>query len=184
MNSPTLPTTRRFIPRPLPIISKGGRLRIGSSPFGAAGQFWEIANQAIRPYPGYTRAVAPWWSCYAFCTDPPAARRDAPQMDTAARVARFGNHRIAAIFENLDIDDFRQEYEAAFVDESRKLFHLGGDPRRHRADLLHAAATVTGAGSARPWPRLTRSPARFAADTSRRLTPPDTTWGEPTTDPS
>lgn len=129
----------------LPIISKGGRLRIGSSPFGAAGQFWEIANQAIRPYPGYTRAVAPWWTCYAFCTDPPAARRDAPQMDTAARVARFGNHRITAIFENLDIDDFRQEYEAAFVDESRSYFTWEEIRDATRADLLHAAATVTGA---------------------------------------
>ena len=75
-------------------------------------------------------------------------------MDTAARVARFGNHRIAAIFENLDIDDFRQEYEAAFVDESRSYFTWEEIRDATRADLLHAAATVTGAGIGPAWPAI------------------------------
>src|SRR5690606_22955281 len=36
----------------LPIISKGGRrLRIGSSPMGARGRFWEIYTQKMQPYP-------------------------------------------------------------------------------------------------------------------------------------
>ena len=106
----------------LPIISKGGRLRIGSSPFGAAGRFWEIVTQAIRPYPGYTRHQTPWWETYSFSADPHAARRHAPALDTAARVARFGNQRIAVIFANMPLDDFRQEYECAFVDEARSFF--------------------------------------------------------------
>ena len=39
----------------LPIISKGGRLRVGSSPMGASGVFWELYSEAMRRYPGYVR---------------------------------------------------------------------------------------------------------------------------------
>lgn len=103
----------------LPITSKGGRIRIGSSPFGAAGRFWEIFGEGLRPYPGYTRSSVPWWSCYSFCTDPARAIREAPGMETAQRVEAFGNERIRAIFENIPIEDFQQEYECLFIDESR-----------------------------------------------------------------
>ena len=106
----------------LPIISKGGRLRIGSSPFGAAGMFWEIYAQALRPYPGFARKATPWWEVFAFCTNPPEARRLAPGLATAARVARWGNARIQAIFANMIAEDFQQEYECAFVDETRSYF--------------------------------------------------------------
>lgn len=106
----------------LPIISKGGRLRIGSSPFGAAGMFWEIFAQALRAYPGFTRKITPWWEVYAFCTNPPEAKRLAPGLSTAERVGRWGNARIMAIFSNMILEDFQQEYECAFVDETRSYF--------------------------------------------------------------
>ena len=54
----------------LPVISKGeGRrlLRVGSSPMGASGRFWEIFEQKLRQYPGYTRKRTPWWQVWAFC---------------------------------------------------------------------------------------------------------------------
>lgn len=102
----------------LPVISKGGRLRIGSSPLGASGVFWEVYSQKLRPYPGYTRNLTPWWAVYSFCQDVPAARQAAPTLTSLERVEQFGNVRIRAIFDNMPLEDFQQEYEGAFVDES------------------------------------------------------------------
>lgn len=102
----------------LPVISKGGRLRIGSSPLGASGVFWEVYGQKLRAYPGYRRKATPWWLVQAFCTNVVEAKRLAPLMATAERVERFGNDRIKAIYANIPEEDFAQEYEAAFVDES------------------------------------------------------------------
>ncbi len=102
----------------LPVISKGGRLRIGSSALGASGVFWEVSEQKLRPYPGYIRKVTPWWLVQAFCTDVQAARHLAPLLTTEERVRRFGNSRIQALFANFPLEDFQQEFECAFVDES------------------------------------------------------------------
>lgn len=128
----------------LPIISKGGRLRIGSSPFGAAGAFWEIFAQALRPYPGFTRKVTPWWTVYAFSLDPAEARRLAPTMTTAERVSRYGNKRIIAIYDNMILEDFNQEYECAFVDETRSYFTWEEIGEAQSADLTCEIATCTG----------------------------------------
>ena len=96
----------------LPVISKGGRrLRIGSSPMGATGRFWEIYRQEMRPYPGYRRALTPWWHVHAFCANVREAVKLAPGMPTAQRVDLFGNDRLQAIYANMPEDDFRQEYE-------------------------------------------------------------------------
>lgn len=102
----------------LPIISKGGVLRIGSSPLGASGVFWEVFSEKLRPYPGYRRKTTPWWEVQAFCVNVAEARRLAPAMPTAHRVDLFGNDRIQAIYANLPEEDFRQEYEGEFVDET------------------------------------------------------------------
>lgn len=108
----------------LPVISKGGRLRIGSSPFGAGGVFWEVFSQELQAYPGYTRKTTPWWEVQAFCLNVREARKLAPAMETSARVDLFGNDRIKAIFANIPIEDFQQEFEAAFVDESTSWISL------------------------------------------------------------
>lgn len=94
----------------LPVVSKGGRLRIGSSPLGASGVFWEVYTQSLRPYSGYKRRATPWWHVYAFCTNVPEALKMAPALTTAQMVERFGNERIQALFSNLPWEDFEQEY--------------------------------------------------------------------------
>ncbi len=109
---------RQIYTAALPIISKGGRLRIGSSPLGASGVFWEVFDQKLRQYPGYIRKATPWWEIYSFCTDVREARRIAPTLETNQRVGRYGNDRIKAIYQNMPEDDFSQEYETRFVDES------------------------------------------------------------------
>lgn len=102
----------------LPIVSRGGRLRIGSSPMGAGGVFWEVFSESIRGYPGYVRKQTPWWEVYSLCSNVRDARRLAPAMETLERVGRFGNERLQTICANMPEEDFRQEYECDFVDES------------------------------------------------------------------
>jgi phage FluMu gp28-like protein len=103
----------------LPMITKGNRrLRIASSPMGASGRFWEVATESLRKYPGYTRKYTPWWEVQAFCLNVKEARKMAPTLTTSQRVEMFGNDRIKAIFGNLPEEDFQQEYECVFVDES------------------------------------------------------------------
>jgi phage FluMu gp28-like protein len=102
----------------VPVISKGGVLRIGSSPLGAGGMFWEIFAESMQRYPGYVRDVIPWWQVRALCRDVRKASLLAPGMTTADRVYRFGTERIITIYENMPLEDFQQEYECEWVDES------------------------------------------------------------------
>ena len=103
----------------LPIISRGGRMRVGSSPMGAGGMFWEISQQELRSFPGFTRVQTPWWEVAGFCGAIPT---NPQSMSTLERVEQFGNERIRVIFENMLLDDFQQEYECLFVDEATSFF--------------------------------------------------------------
>lgn len=112
------PKDREIYTSVVPGLSKGGRLRIGSSPLGASGVFWEIAEQKMRAYPGYTRGYTPWWHVGSLCRDVEGARQLAPHMLTEERVRLFGSPRLIQIFENLPLEDFQQEYECAWLDEA------------------------------------------------------------------
>lgn len=128
----------------LPVISKGGRLRIGSSPFGASGVFWEVYSQAMQRYPGYTRKRTPWWEIYSFCKNVPEARNLAQQLETGDRVELFGNDRIKAIYANMPLEDFQQEYEAEFVDETTAWITWEEIKRSQDAGLLCALGSMRG----------------------------------------
>ena len=118
----------------LPIISKGGIIRLGSSPMGARGVHWELSRQELQAYPSYTRSVTPWWRVAAFCKDGVVAR--AESLSTAQRVERYGNERIQGIFESMLMDDFQQEYECTYVDETVSFF-TWETIRKNQADILH-----------------------------------------------
>lgn len=105
----------------LPATVKGdGYIRIGSSPLGARGLFWEIVTESLRRYPGYSghRRYIPWWQVRALCKDVKAAASVAPAMPTAERVYQLGTPALVDIFENMFLEDFQQEYECAWVDEA------------------------------------------------------------------
>jgi phage FluMu gp28-like protein len=105
----------------LPATVKGdGYIRIGSSPLGARGLFWEIVTEGLRKYPGYDghRRYIPWWQVGALCKDVRLASQIAPAMPTQERVAAFGTAPLIDIFENMFLEDFQQEYECAWVDEA------------------------------------------------------------------
>lgn len=102
----------------LPVTTKGGRVWMGSSPLGSSGTFWEIGEQKLQPYPGYYRKVTPWWEIYSFCNNVKEARKLAPLMGTRERVVRYGVERIINIYLNMPEEDFQQEYECIYVDET------------------------------------------------------------------
>lgn len=130
----------------LPVISKGGgRLRMGSSPLGASGVFWEVFEQQLKTYPGYARKRTPWWAVQAFCTNVVEARKIAPHLLTAERVRLFGNDRIQAIYDNILEEDFQQEYEAVFVDESTAWITWEEIKAVEDPNLKWVAATARGA---------------------------------------
>ena len=121
----------------LPIISKGGIIRIGSSPMGAGGMFWEISQQKLNAFPGYTRVVTPWWKVRAFCRDELPDSLTVSLLSTKELVERYGSNRIRAIFENMLLDDFEQEYCCIYVDESVAFFPWELIRRNQDETLLH-----------------------------------------------
>lgn len=102
----------------VPVVTKGGQISIGSTPLGAGGVFWEIFEEKIKKYPGYRRNSVPWWVTAALCQDVAGAQQLAGYMLTEERVRLFGNQRLIEIFENVTLEDFQQEYECAWIDES------------------------------------------------------------------
>ncbi len=112
------PKDREIYASAVPVTSKGGSIRIGSSPLGASGMFWEIYDQKMRTFPGYTRRQVPWWVIRALCKNVPEAKKMAGHMTTEERINLFGTDRLINIFENMVLEDFQQEYECSWVDES------------------------------------------------------------------
>jgi phage FluMu gp28-like protein len=112
------PNDKEIYQSALPALTKGGFIRIGSSPLGARGTFWEIYTESFRQYPGYVRGMIPWWQVLAMCKDVKQATRQAPAMTTQDRVDAFGTDRLRQIYENMPLEDFEQEYECAWLDET------------------------------------------------------------------
>jgi phage FluMu gp28-like protein len=120
----------------LPATTKGdGYLRMGSSPLGAKGLFWEIMTESLRKWPGFTRHVIPWWEVNAFCRDRQAARLAAPLMQTRERVYAYGSAALIEIFENMFLEDFQQEYECAWGDEQSAWISWEVILKNQQADL-------------------------------------------------
>lgn len=99
----------------LPIISRGGNLEIGSTPFGNKGKFYEVVSDKTR-YAKYKRYSIPWYMSPALCTNIKAASA-ATLLTSEQKVERFGTEIIKDILRSLPIDDFEQEYECAYRDE-------------------------------------------------------------------
>lgn len=101
---------------------KGSQLTICSSPLGRRGQFWEIARQEIRPYKAFWRQSVPWWLASFLCKDILKAAREAPKMSTQERVETFGLKKLRDQFDSLDLEDFQQEFECFYCDETMTFY--------------------------------------------------------------
>lgn len=104
------------------ILRSNGQLTGCSTPLGRRGIFWEIANEELRKYPHHTRQLVPWWLCRFFSADVKAAAVAAPDMPTEERVAKFGRPTLIEQFDSLPVEDFQQEFEGLFVDETYSFF--------------------------------------------------------------
>ncbi len=104
------------------ILRSGGQLTVCSSPLGRRGMFWEIAREEIRPYKAYNRQSVGWWLCSEFCKDTRNAGRLSSDLDTVNRVERFGTDKIIEQFESLPLEDFQQEFEVLYCDETLTFF--------------------------------------------------------------
>jgi phage FluMu gp28-like protein len=127
----------------LPATIKGsGYLRIGSSPLGAKGMFWEIATEGMKKWPGFdgNRNFVPWWQVRALCNNIKTAKTVAPLMQTHERVYQFGNTALIEIFDNMFLEDFQQEYECAWMDEVSAWITWEIIQQNQNADLLHFKA--------------------------------------------
>ncbi len=128
----------------LPATVRGnGYVRVGSSPLGASGMFWEIFTESLRPYPGYreNRRYVPWWVVRSMCSDTATAYAQAPTMVSEDRVRAFGTPALVELFENMFLEDFQQEHECAWLDETTAWISWDVIKRNQRADLLYYTAT-------------------------------------------
>ncbi|HEY3285277.1 MAG TPA: terminase family protein [Armatimonadota bacterium] len=112
----------------LPVISRGGRIVLASTPFGERGVFWRQATGDSGPsLPGHhpegekaTAAAAshhrvPWWRC-SWLRNGEEPGPQVEELDTPLRVDRFGADRLQVIYAAMDLQSFQQEYECRFVD--------------------------------------------------------------------
>jgi len=107
----------------VPIVSRGsGQLTIGSTPLTVGDLFHDIMKEEHRKYPMFTRQGVPWWACPDFCINPIQARMDAPKLETGERVKSFGHPTLIDIFNTMELEDFQQEYELSYNDESQTYF--------------------------------------------------------------
>jgi phage FluMu gp28-like protein len=121
----------------LPATVRGdGYVRIGSSPMGARGLFWEIYEQSLRAWPGFVRHLVPWWTVHSLCKDVAMAAQIAQEMTTEERVRAFGTNALLEIFENMFLEDFQQEYECAWLDETVSWISWEVIQRNQKPDLL------------------------------------------------
>lgn len=104
------------------ILRSHGQCSGCSTPLGRRGIFWEIATEELRRYPHHRRQEVPWWLCRFFCQDVAAAADLAPGMPTEQRVQEFGRPELVEQFDSLPLEDFQQEFENAFVDETYSFF--------------------------------------------------------------
>lgn len=109
----------------------GGYIRIGSTHCGAQSEFYQMArnieNEAgRRPYAHWNRGYFPWWTCPTLCVDVVRAINEAPGMDTAERVERFGNIKLKTVFMGYPIiEDFQEEMECIASDALHAFYPMG-----------------------------------------------------------
>ncbi|NMC83182.1 MAG: hypothetical protein GYA63_10050 [Armatimonadetes bacterium] len=109
------PDSERVYTGALPVVSHGGRVTIASTPYGRHGQFWHILSAP----PGestFSRQAVPWWSAPWFLSRD--VTDDITEMDTAVRVRRFGSETLRRLFDAMEEEAFRREYELTFEEDA------------------------------------------------------------------
>lgn len=115
-----------------------GCIEVGSTPLGTIGKFYEICTNK-QEFSDFDHYFIPWWYAKVMCKDVKAAVKDAREMPTAERVARFGTSRLIALFNNSTLEDFQQECECTFIDSASSYISLeliyANTPGRREEDI-------------------------------------------------
>ncbi|HNR64766.1 MAG TPA: hypothetical protein PKJ95_00575 [Atribacterota bacterium] len=102
---------------------KGKRqLRIGGTPFGKGGLYYDIINKTDGKYLDFSTHIWFWWDCPLYCHNIPLAREQAHLMSTHDRVMKFGTPVIQQFYRNMFLEDFQQEFEICFNDTELSYF--------------------------------------------------------------
>jgi phage FluMu gp28-like protein len=104
-------------------IARGGRIEVGSSPFGTIGLYYDICTDKEN-FETYVRYNIPWWFSHVHCTDVPQAIEKAPEMSTEKRVFTFGTKPLIDIYKTNFLEDFQQEQECKFIDSKGSFISL------------------------------------------------------------
>jgi len=104
------------------ISRQKGQLTGCSTPLGMRGLFYEIDANVTGRHSKFSRHTIPWWHYEFFCKDVAMAKRDAPDMTTEERVERFATEALIEQNDALTLEEFQQEFEALFVDESTSYY--------------------------------------------------------------
>lgn len=108
----------------LPVISRGGSLEIGSTPYTKTSVFYDLLNDK-RNFSEYKRWELPWWFSNALCENVEQAVKEAPNLITEHRVRKFGTSILNQIFDSMSLAAFCTEYECEFaIDESEAFIPL------------------------------------------------------------
>lgn len=105
----------------------GGYIRMCGTHQGSGTTFNKVITNAPddfgrHPYRNWVIGSFPWWTFPGFCIDPMAAIVQAPNMETADRVERFGNWILKDLFYSYGLEDFQEEFECIVLDERHSFY--------------------------------------------------------------
>lgn len=90
-----------------------------STPFKKSGMFYQ---KWISKKKGVDKFMIHWWDVSFLCNNTKEAHEFAPKMTTEERVNIYGTPKLKDIFERMNIEDFRQEFECCFTDYRDSFF--------------------------------------------------------------
>lgn len=119
---------RRVYVAAMPILSRGGRISIASTPLHSQTLFNDIFEGRDGKYTGYKRVKIFWWDCPEFCNDVRLARQKVMNRKTGERYIQtehavdfFGTNALKMVYENMLLEDFQQEFECYETDDEAAL---------------------------------------------------------------
>lgn len=114
---PHYPNPRKVYRAATPIMVHGGQLVVMGTTAHSRTMFARMMRREGGQFRKFVRARIYWWDCPIHCRDVARARREAPRMDTASRVRKFGTPALQDLFDNMFLEDFQREFELLESDD-------------------------------------------------------------------
>jgi phage FluMu gp28-like protein len=111
------PNARKIYRASTPILILGGRLLMASTVIARSTLFSEIRRGDGGKYQSFKRVETRWWDSPIHCNDVALARVEAPMMEVAERVEKFGTVALKDLYDAMPQDDFLCEFELQEIGE-------------------------------------------------------------------